>query len=133
MNSIESQVYGYVRVSSTDQNEDRQMIALAELAGEGVKAEQIGTDAPEWIYNPDSYMLKVAKDAYREVTGEEPYIEVMPASLELGLFQNRVPGLDIVSVGTITHGVHSPSEELNIASVGKVWKIFQSMMRRLRE
>ena len=31
MNSIESQVYGYVRVSSTDQNEDRQMIALAEL------------------------------------------------------------------------------------------------------
>lgn len=31
MNTEQHQVYGYVRVSSTDQNEDRQMVALAEL------------------------------------------------------------------------------------------------------
>ena len=41
----------------------KQMLALADLAGDGVTAEQFGTDAPEWIYNPDSYMLKIAKDA----------------------------------------------------------------------
>ena len=28
---MENTVYGYVRVSSTDQNEDRQMIALSEV------------------------------------------------------------------------------------------------------
>ncbi|MDR1247345.1 MAG: recombinase family protein, partial [Clostridiales Family XIII bacterium] len=33
--------YGYVRVSSTDQNEDRQMIAMSEL---GIPAAQIFTD-----------------------------------------------------------------------------------------
>ena len=111
----------------------KQMLALADLAGDGVTAEQFGTDAPEWIYNPDSYMLKIAKDAYKEATGEDPFIEVMPASLELGLFQDRVPGLDIVSVGTVTHGVHTPSEELGIESVGKVWKIFKNMMRMLKD
>lgn len=110
----------------------KQMLALADLAGDGVKAERFGTDAPEWIYNPDSHMLKVAKEAYREVAGEEPFIEVMPASLELGLFQDKVKGLDIVSVGTVTHGVHTPSEELGIESVGKVWKIFKNMMRMLK-
>ena len=31
MSNEPHQVYGYVRVSSTDQNEDRQMVALAEL------------------------------------------------------------------------------------------------------
>ena len=31
MNTEQHQVYGYVRVSSTDQNEERQMIALAEV------------------------------------------------------------------------------------------------------
>ncbi|MDD3219917.1 MAG: beta-Ala-His dipeptidase [Lachnospiraceae bacterium] len=111
----------------------KEMLALADLVGDGVKAEQIGTDAPEWIYNPDSYMLKIATEAYKAVTGEEPEVYAMPASLELGLFQDRVKGLDIVSVGTVTHGVHTPSEELGIESVGKVWKIFKEMMKNLKD
>ena len=111
----------------------KQMLALADLAGEGVTAEVFGTDAPEWIYNPDSYMLKVAVESYKEVTGEDPEIYAMPASLELGLFQDRVKGLDIVSVGTVTHGVHTPSEELGIESVGKVWNIFKNMMKMLKD
>ena len=111
----------------------KEMLALADLAGDDVKAEQIGTDAPEWIYNPDSYMLKIAKEAYKTVTNEEAEVYAMPASLELGLFQDRVKGLDIVSVGTVTHGVHTPSEELSIESVGKVWKIFKEMMKNLKD
>lgn len=110
----------------------KQIIALAELAGSGVKGYQIGTDAPEWDYNPESYMLAKAKEAYRDVTGEEAQIEVMPASLELGLFQNRIDGLDIISIGTETHGVHTPKEELKIESVGKVWKIFKRLLESLR-
>ncbi|MCD8083382.1 MAG: beta-Ala-His dipeptidase [Clostridiales bacterium] len=111
----------------------KQMLALADLAGEGVKAEQFGTDAPEWNYNPDSKMLKTAVEAYKKVVGKDPEIYVMPASLELGLFQDRVEGLDIVSVGTVTHGVHSPSEEVSIESVGKVWEIFKEMMKSLKD
>lgn len=110
----------------------KQMFALADLAGEGVTAEQFGCDAPEWIYNPDSYLLKVSKAAYSKVVGEPPFIEVMPASLELGLFQRRIPGLDIISIGTETHGVHSPEEKLGISSVGKVWKIFKEVMKNLQ-
>ena len=34
MNNKQHKAYGYVRVSSTDQNEDRQMIALHELGVE---------------------------------------------------------------------------------------------------
>lgn len=109
----------------------KQIIALAELAGSGVKGYQIGTDAPEWDYNPDSYMLKKAAEAYRAATKEEPNIEVMPASLELGLFKSRIEGLDIISIGTETHGVHTPKEELKISSVGKVWEIFKELLKSL--
>ena len=38
---VMSKVYGYVRVSSTDQNEDRQMIAMKEA---GVPAENVFMD-----------------------------------------------------------------------------------------
>ena len=109
------------------------IFALADAIGNGVKAEQFGCDAPEWIYNPDSPMLAVAKKAYEEEVGEPAKIEVMPASLELGLFQNRIPGLDIIAVGTVTHGVHSPSEECEVASVGKVWKIFKNMLAQMKD
>lgn len=110
----------------------KQIIALADLVGDGVKGYQIGTDAPEWDYNPDSEMLKKAVDSYKEATGEEPNIEVMPASLELGLFKSRIEGLDIISIGTETHGVHTPKEELKIDSVDKVWKIFKALLKNLK-
>ena len=75
----------------------------------------------------------MAKEAYKKVTGEEAKIEVMPASLELGLFQSRIEGLDIISVGTETHGVHTPKEELKIESVGKVWSIFKELLKNLQK
>lgn len=109
----------------------KQIIALAELAGDGVKGYQIGTDAPEWDYNADSMMLQKAVEAYRTCTKEEPGIEVMPASLELGLFRSRIEGLDIISIGTETHGVHTPKEELRVESVGKVWEIFKELLKNL--
>ena len=109
----------------------KQIIALAELAGNGVKGYRIGTDAPEWDHNPDSFMLKKAIEAYKTATGEDPNIEIMPASLELGLFKSRIEGLDIISIGTETHGVHTPKEELRVESVGKVWEIFKALMKSL--
>jgi len=109
-----------------------QIIALSELVGNGVKAYQIGTDAPEWNYNPDSYMLNMAKKAYKTAAGEEAKIEIMPASLELGLFKSRIDGLDIISIGTETHGVHTPKEELKVDSVAKVWEIFKELLKSLK-
>ena len=110
----------------------KQIIALAELVGNGVKGFQFGTDAPEWDYNEDSEMLKKAVAAYETVVGEKPGIEVMPASLELGLFKSRIEGLDIISVGTETHGVHTPKEELRIDSVAKVWGVFKELLKNLK-
>ena len=34
---MESNIYGYVRVSTKEQNEDRQLIALQEFSGSGEK------------------------------------------------------------------------------------------------
>jgi dipeptidase D len=111
----------------------KQIIALAELAGDGVTAEQFGTDAPEWIFNPDSYLLKKAVSAYEKQIGEKPEVYAMPASLELGLFQERIKGLDIIAIGTSTNGVHSPKEELEVKSVGKAWKIFKYLLASLKD
>lgn len=105
--------------------------ALGALAGGGVSVEPYGLDAPEFPYRPDSPLLKVASDAYRDVIGEEPEVHVSQCSLELGMFSQRVPGLDTISIGTELHDLHSPKESVNHTSVAKVWPLVREVVARL--
>jgi dipeptidase D len=104
---------------------------LAALAGGGVTVEQFGLDAPEFPYQEDSVLLKTAADAYRDVIGEEPDIHVSQCSLELGMFSRKIPGLEIISIGTELHALHSPQESVNHTSVAKVWPLVREVVGRL--
>jgi dipeptidase D len=105
--------------------------ALAALAGGGVTVEQFGLDAPEFPYQENSVLLKTAADAYRDVIGEEPDIHVSQCSLELGMFSRKIPGLEIISIGTELHALHSPLESVNHTSVAKVWPLVREVVGRL--
>ena len=105
--------------------------ALAALAGGNVTVEQFGLDAPEFPYRPDSQLLKIALQAYRDVIGEEPDVHVSQCSLELGMFSQRVPVHDIISIGTELHDLHSPNETVRHSSVSKVWPLIRELMGRL--
>jgi dipeptidase D len=105
--------------------------ALVALAGGGAAVEQYGLDAPEFPYQPDSQLLKVAADAYRDVIGEEPDVHVSQCSLELGMFSQKVPGLDTISIGTELHDLHSPKESVSHRSVAKVWPLVREVVSRL--
>lgn len=105
--------------------------ALAALAGDDVVVEQYGLDAPEFPYQPDSQLLKIASQAYREVVGDEPDVHVSQCSLELGMFSRRVPGLETISIGTELHDLHSPKETVNHTSVAKVWPLVRELVSRL--
>lgn len=105
--------------------------ALAALAGGGVTVEQYGLDAPEFPYKPDSQLLKVASEAYRDVMGAEPEVHVSQCSLELGIFSHRVPGLDTISIGTELHDLHNPKESVSHRSVARVWPLVREVVSRL--
>jgi dipeptidase D len=105
--------------------------ALAALAGGGVSVEQYGLDAPEFPYQENSVLLKTAADAYRDVIGAEPDIHVSQCSLELGMFSRKIPGLEIISIGTELHALHSPLESVNHTSVAKVWPLVRAVVSRL--
>lgn len=105
--------------------------ALVELAGGGVTVEQFGLDAPEFPYKPDSQLLRVAREAYRDVMGAEPEVHVSQCSLELGIFSRRVPGLDTISIGTELHDLHNPKESVSHVSVARVWPLVREVVGRL--
>jgi dipeptidase D len=104
---------------------------LCDLAGGGVTIEQYGLDASEFPYRPDSELLLKAREAYRDVIGEEPDVHVSQCSLELGMFSEKIPGLDTISIGTELHDLHSPAESVKHTSVAKVWPLVREVMGRL--
>ena len=73
----------------------------------------------------------LAVQAYRDVLGEEPAVEVSQCSLELGMFSGKVAGLDIISIGTELHDLHSPAESVSHVSVAKVWPLVREVVSRL--
>lgn len=111
---------------------DRLML-IAELAGDGVRAKQIGLDAPEFPWNPGSRMLDIAKESYARVMGRKPEVLVSVCSLELGMFTQRIPGLDTIGIGTNLYDLHSPKESMDHASVARVWPLIKDVMRSLRD
>jgi dipeptidase D len=78
---------------------------------------------PGWAPNNNSAILKKTKQKYIELFNEEPKIKAIHAGLECGLFLEKYPELDMVSIGPTVKGVHSPDERLHIPSVKKFWDL----------
>lgn len=90
-----------------------------------------GGQYPGWKPNLQSELLRVAVEVYRELFGKEPRVRAIHAGLECGLFSEKYPGLDMISVGPTLRGVHSPDERLLVPTVEMVWKHLAGILRRL--
>ena len=61
--------------------------------------------------------------AYEHLFNKKAKITAIHAGLECGLFLEKYPHLDMVSVGPTMQGVHSPDERLHIEDTQKFWKL----------
>lgn len=80
-----------------------------------------GDGYPGWKPNLDSAVLKIAKGAYLQLFEQEAQVRAIHAGLECGLFLEKYPHLDMISIGPQMYGVHSPDERLSISSTQKCW------------
>lgn len=81
-----------------------------------------GDGYPGWAPNIHSSLMQVTKKAYEELFHDEPKVLAIHAGLECGLFLDKYPYLDMVSIGPQMSGVHSPQERLSISSTGRCWR-----------
>ena len=92
--------------------------AAFELAGAKV---DIGEGYPGWKMNPNSKILAIAVEQYKKLFKKDPMVLGIHAGLECGLFSEKFPGMDMISMGPTLRGVHSPDEKLLIPTVQMVW------------
>ena len=86
---------------------------------------------PAWEYRKESHLRDIMVRVYREMFGVEPKVEAIHAGLECGLFSEKLPGLDCVSIGPQMHDIHTSRERLEIASTERTWKFLLEVLKNL--
>jgi len=89
---------------------------------------------PGWPVDPNSVLVKVAKSAWRDLTdGKDAEVKAVHAGLECGVLLSRAASvgiaLDAVSIGATVKNPHSPSECLQISTVGESYAHLINILR----
>jgi dipeptidase D len=86
---------------------------------------------PGWTPNMDSAILKIMRDVYVELNGDEPNVAACHAGLECGILGANYPSMEMVSFGPNIKGAHSPDERAQISSVQKYWNFVLEILRNI--
>lgn len=98
----------------------------------GAKAES-GSDYPAWEYRKESKLRELFCETYRLLYENRPRTAAIHAGLECGLFSEKMPDTDMISVGPNMHDIHTPKERLEVESTVRVYKVLEKMLGCIRE
>ena len=117
-------LYFSLRSSIQSQKEmlAERLVALCELFGASFSTHD---PYPAWAYKKESRLRDAMSDACKAVLGREPGITATHGGLECGLFMEKRPDFDCVSLGPELHEVHSVRERLSISSTGRLYNIMR--------
>jgi dipeptidase D len=86
---------------------------------------------PGWKPNPQSEILAITKESFRDLYGKAPAVKAIHAGLECGVIGERYPGMDMVSLGPTLEAVHSPDERIYIDTVSRFWELLLTVLAKV--
>lgn len=87
---------------------------------------------PQWEYKENSPFRDTAVALYKEMTGKDMEVVITHGGLEGGVFFQKNPNLDIISIGPDMTGAHTPKETLSISSTERVYNYLVELLKRLK-
>ncbi len=115
-------------VDSEKQDEANAIKSTFELIGATVSFD--GT-YPGWAPNPNSTIVKVMSQLYRDMYKDEPHVNACHAGLECGILGTNYPEMEMISFGPNIRGAHSPDEKVQISSVQKFWEYLLATLKEI--
>ncbi|MGD9332192.1 MAG: aminoacyl-histidine dipeptidase [Desulfobacterales bacterium] len=83
---------------------------------------------PAWAPDLTATLLKHCQEVYQDLNGKAPRVEIIHAGLECGLIGDKVPGMEMISIGPNLRHPHSPEERLEVPSVGRVYTFLSRLL-----
>jgi dipeptidase D len=87
---------------------------------------------PAWEYKKESKLRDHFYKVFVEQYGYEPKLEAIHAGLECSFFAEKIPDIDIVSLGPNMYDIHTPKEKLSISSAVRVYKFLEKVIEGLK-
>jgi dipeptidase D len=117
--------------SSVESTKSEVAMAIC-FAFENICCEVIqGGDYHGWKPNPNSTILNLMENLYKEMFQEEPKVKACHAGLECGILGKHLPEVDMISFGPNIRAAHSPDEKVQISSVQKFWKFYLRTLKSI--
>ncbi len=88
---------------------------------------------PAWDYKEDSVLREVMTSCYEKRFEESPRVEGIHAGLECGILLQKLPNLDIVSMGPEIQDIHTVKEKLSISSAKRNYDYLLDVLAALAE
>jgi len=88
----------------------------------------VRSEYPAWEFSKESKLRDHLQKHYKQMFGKEMKVEAIHAGLECGLISEKMPGLDIVSIGPDMKRVHTVEERLSISSAIRVYKLLERVI-----
>ncbi len=104
--------------------------AVARLAGAKVER---GDRYPGRSPKLDSKLLAACKSAHRDLFGREPEVRSIHAGLEMGIIGEKIPDMEMVSLGTTIEHPHSPNERVKISAVDEFYRFVIAALEKIAE
>ena len=86
---------------------------------------------PAWEYKKESKLREIFAEVFQKEYGKEAKMEAIHAGLECGLISEKMPELDIVSIGPEMHDIHTPKERLSVESTIRVYKFLEKLLEAI--
>jgi dipeptidase D len=104
------------------------MHALARLAGAEI---EVRRSYPPWEPRLDSPLLETATRTYRRLFEADPVLTVVHGGLECAVLGEKLPGVEMVSIGPEVVGPHAPGEKLSISSTQRFYRLLGALLNDL--
>ena len=99
--------------------------AAARLAGADV---EIRRSYPPWRPDLDSALLASARQTYARLFGTEPALEVVHGGLECAVIGDKLPGVEMISLGPEILGPHAPGERLSVSGTQRFYRLLGALL-----
>lgn len=83
---------------------------------------------PGWAFRSGSRLQECYKKGWQELFGTEAKIIGIHAGLECGLLMEKLPDMDIISIGPDIQNLHSPDEFLRLSSLDRLTTLVVHML-----
>ena len=105
------------------------VVATNEAVGRlaGANAESVRS-YPPWPPDLDSQLLATACATFERLLGSPPRLEVIHGGLECAVIGEKLPGIEMISIGPAIAGLHAPGERLGISSTQRFYRLLGALL-----